>query len=481
MSGVDNVGGLAGRNNGSITTIYSAATVSATGDDAGGLVGRNGELGSILASYSTGAVSGVNKVGGFAGSNWGAIETSFSTGAVSGSGSEVGGFTGSARDTDDGFDVEGSFADNYYDIETSVVTKGVGDWLRVEGVEGIATVRLRTPMGYTGIYADWNVDVDGDLTADDPWDFGANYNYPALKVDFNGDGAATAAEFGKQRGPGPVGNLAAVLIGDGSVEVSWTAPTETGDGTLSGNYSGRYSIDGGSTWTAIASQSATTYTIASPQAGATYRIEVWAIGQGAAHTRGAPASVTYMLGAVDYDSDDDGLIEVDSLAQVNAIRYDLDGDGAADDTANDASYAAVFLDSAPGMGCPDADHDGDPNTAEQPVCTGYELAADLDFDEDGDGNRNDTWNTGDGWQPIGVFSDDGDATNDAAFTAVFEGNGRTVSNLFISRSGANYVGLFGHASFADVRNLGLEDVDVTAGTTSADWRAGTRPTSAPPT
>ena len=32
---------------------------------------------------------------------------------------------------------------------------------------------------------------------------------------------------------------------------------------------------------------------------------------------------------VDYDDDDDGLIEVDSLAQLNAMRYDLDGNGAA--------------------------------------------------------------------------------------------------------------------------------------------------------
>ena len=29
----------------------------------------------------------------------------------------------------------------------------------------------------------------------------------------------------------------------------------------------------------------------------------------------------------DYDRDDDGLIEVANLAQLNAIRWDLDGDG----------------------------------------------------------------------------------------------------------------------------------------------------------
>ena len=44
----------------------------------------------------------------------------------------------------------------------------------------------------------------------------------------------------------------------------------------------------------------------------------------------------------DYDGDDDGLIEVDSLAKLNAMRYDLDGDGAADTGAGQSAYAAAF-------------------------------------------------------------------------------------------------------------------------------------------
>ena len=52
----------------------------------------------------------------------------------------------------------------------------------------------------------------------------------------------------------------------------------------------------------------------------------------------------------------------------------------------------------------------------------------LNFDTDDDGNvdsDDDYWNSGAGWDPIGE--------EDAPFTADFNGNRRTVSNLFIDR------------------------------------------------
>ena len=48
----------------------------------------------------------------------------------------------------------------------------------------------------------------------------------------------------------------------------------------------------------------------------------------------------------DYDSDDDGLIEVADLAQLNAIRWDVDGDGGADDPTASTDPA----DSRPSLG-----------------------------------------------------------------------------------------------------------------------------------
>ena len=50
-----------------------------------------------------------------------------------------------------------------------------------------------------------------------------------------------------------------------------------------------------------------------------------------------PPQVQGQTTPIDYDSDNDGLIEVSSLAQLNAIRWDLDGDGNPD---TDVPYGA---------------------------------------------------------------------------------------------------------------------------------------------
>ena len=129
------------------------------------------------------------------------------------------------------------------------------------------------------------------------------------------------------------------------------------------------------------------------------------------------------------------------MAQLNAVRWDLDGDGT---SAELISYAAAFPNAASGMGCPTSGG-----------CTGYELSGDLDFDTGAAGDRTDDdyHNGGDGWLPIGGDSNE--------FTATFDGNGHTVANLLINRSSDQYVGLFGAiAAGSEVRNVGLRDVDV---------------------
>ena len=143
----------------------------------------------------------------------------------------------------------------------------------------------------------------------------------------------------------------------------------------------------------------------------------------------------------DYDTDKDGLIEVSNLAQLAAIRADLNGDGVSPAPA----YAAAFPDAMPGMGCPDAG------------CTGYELVADLDFDTNGNGKADAGdayWNDGAGWIPIGNSAH--------SFTADFDGNNHTIANLYINRS-KDYAGLFGYAVGNSVKQVGIVSATVSGG------------------
>ena len=77
----------------------------------------------------------------------------------------------------------------------------------------------------------------------------------------------------------------------------------------------------------------------------------------------------------DYDGDEDGLIEIASLAQLNAVRWDLDGNGFGFSATTSAAYRAAFPGAAAGMGCPDG---GDSDDAPD-ACAGYELTRDLDL------------------------------------------------------------------------------------------------------
>lgn len=63
-----------------------------------------------------------------------------------------------------------------------------------------------------------------------------------------------------------------------------------------------------------------------------------------------------------------------------------------------------------------------------------------------------TWNSGAGWAPIPNFA------------GKYNGDGHTVSNLYISRSVTSYIGLFGQTnSGSEIKDLGLENVDFTGG------------------
>ena len=336
--GKDSVGILAGINYGTVAASWTSGEVR--GDIVvGGLVGYNHsrsppDEGKIVASYSHAAAHAVPSrganayVGGLAGASNGEqgltthIIASYSTGAVT---STVSGNIGGLTTTFNSVTITAS----YWDTQTSGRTSGGGG-------TGQMTVTLKAKTDYTGIYANWNISLDGDRLPDNPWNFGTASQYPTLNT-----------------------------------------PSQR---------------------------------------------------------------------VVDYDGDNNGLIDVQSLLQLNAIRYDLNGDGLPIGTnADTIAYARAFpggdLTTATSrMGCPSSGG-----------CTGYELLANLDFDENNDGaiTQADStyWNSGAGFLPLGTY------------TGTFKGNNKTISNLYINRGNQNDVGLIKDLT-GTVSGLGLRNVDV---------------------
>ena len=152
--------------------------------------------------------------------------------------------------------------------------------------------------------------------------------------------------------------------------------------------------------------------------------------------------------ATDFDSNDNNLIEISTLAQLHAMRFDPDGDGIpSDSVANKLLYHNAFKTSQVGPFCD--------------ACVGYELMNDLDFNT-GEVTRSDDtyYNGGSGWLPIGTYANQ--------FATTFNGNGYVIKNLSINRSGASLVGLFSNvASTAVLTGIALRDVSVTGGEGSA--------------
>ena len=124
-------------------------------------------------------------------------------------------------------------------------------------------------------------------------------------------------------------------------------------------------------------------------------------------------------GPADYDSDGDGLIEIRAPAQLNALRWDTDGDGTVA-AANQGDYDAAFPRATANMGCPDTG------------CQGYEIGTgddtetaitiNLDVAPYNDASKG-------GWVPI------------PSFTTLLEGNAHTIAGLIVAKDGTG-AGLF---------------------------------------
>ena len=211
VTGRNTVGDLVGWNNtGTISASYvSGGTVTGTGDFVGGLVGGNDNNSTISVSYvSGGAVTGNDDVGGLVGWNGNSstiIASYVSGGTVTGDG-DVGGLVGWSNGTINASYAGGKDFDNLVGSQEGTVTNSYHQ-LASGGTENATSkfeATLKTPTAYgtppNNIYKDWNVNVDGQAGGDDPWDFGTNAQYPVLKgVDADGDGNVDADDITAQR------------------------------------------------------------------------------------------------------------------------------------------------------------------------------------------------------------------------------------------------------------------------------------------
>ncbi len=139
------------------------------------------------------------------------------------------------------------------------------------------------------------------------------------------------------------------------------------------------------------------------------------------------------LNHVDIDDDGDGLIEIATAEELNAVRYALNGNGSR--LSQDEELNTT--------GC------GDGNSIIS--CSGYELVANISLAAYANANN------GTGWQPLGHDTDNNrNECQGPEFDGIFEGNGWTISDLIINRSDEDCIGLFGSISPNSViRNLTL--------------------------
>ena len=455
VEGAHNVGGLVGylQSGSSITSSYSIGTVSGTDNSIGGLVGHLRD-GSVVACYSAGNVDGANNVGGLVGylRSGSSVIASYSIVSVDGS-DGVGGLVGKR-------DSRAEVIDSYHD--DSSILKGIGSLLDSHSLQSAVsrtTSELQTPTDYTDTYLNWNIDLDDEdedadrsTGADNPWDFVGNNRYPKLRIDFNNDGTATSAEFGPQL---------LILLDEGGAEarpmlkIVEDTPAGTALATFSAvnvasntpvsptliGTSEKFELDA---TTVLKVKDAVTFDYQME-----HRFELLMELNDGALTIRRPIVVEITN---PNDEDDDGLIDISTLTRLNAVRFDLNGDGMVD--AGVSMENALVYEMAFGLESGEVACAGG--------CEGYELTESLDFndiDAATDDDQLSVWAEGafaagiadavpGGWMPIG---------DDASpYVAIFEGNGRTISNLYISRSSIDNVGLFGRVNGGIIRNLGLE-------------------------
>ena len=468
VAGAHTVGGLVGYNAGRISNSHAYGEVLGA-RMIGGLVARNESDGVIANSYSLNRVSGDNGIGGLVGLNFGSIANTYASGSVQGNtriGGLVGENRGSVRDsyaTADvvctgvpacatytvatggliGSNASGMVVNSYWDIATSNIQ---GNIQGLAGGIGKTTRQLQSGSSQSAdasrAYYQWS---------DSDWHFGDAYQYPILKYTTSTESTLTGlqsyglesltiAELVTLSPPFDTTKLH-YRIGvelEANIQHLHLIPSASNAKAIKADAIIRIISDNGFDETVESGTSSSAIVLRST---ATTVIGVEVLGERRVRYR---FEVDYFSSSLkrDVDADGDGLIDIGTLEDLDAMRNALDGRHLRFQNAE-----GMFVESA--RGCP------------MIGCRGYELLRDLDFDNPAHyqaGSVNSAWTTGEGWRPIGTLLH--------PFTTMFKGNGYTISNLRVNRPDSNG-GLFGaiDGSKTDVviEELGLLDVNIVGG------------------
>ena len=423
-SGGSRFGGLAGRNRSLISNSYATGEILASGSSViGGLVGRNASNAQIVNGYASLSISG-SVTGGLAGFNIGSIRNSYAIGELKNGGATEGSLVG--------VNAGGRIIASYWNTDTIATGRNNGRG------QTTAQLQLATPtIPANSIYKDWDTD---------DWDFGTSKQYPILKHttatgsvlrcgllglprcgDLISPGfryglrSLTAANDATFSTPVDIEKLnqgdvyfGTVISDRRSVRLIPVAMESTARISIMGTM--RETIDNRNTSSPISLKNdQATKVVIEVEGTQTVRYTLY---------------LSYSYHRV-IDEDNDGLVDINYLEDLAAIRHQLDGSG----------YRANVEEIKITSGCPSEG------------CRGYELLRDLDFN-DADSYRNaeenmSRWTGAGAWQPIAE-----------TFTGTFKGNNKTIANLKVRGNGGLFVDIGSDSRAMYIDGIGLLGVDI---------------------
>ena len=505
------VGGLVGSNSGRITNSYASGNIiiprEISKNGIGGLVGKNNNLGHIINSYATGAVTGNNHVGGLSGDNEGSITNSYATGVVTGNG-QVGGLSGDHAGSITssyatgrvigksnivggltGQNIGGNITNSYAtgavsggslvggltgynfgggSITNSYATGAVSGGSLVGGLTAFnrgsitnsywdgQSSRIPTSAGGSSktkvelqLGVAQTTDADGVYYnwSNNDWDFGSNTSYPILKYaqNPNADGIRYCDAPGVPACGTPISTAGRGGLNN-LVAVAGSLSPEFNPDENAQYLAYELPLDGDTnTIQLIPTATDDGATISITVAGNTQTLSSGSRSEAIALSEGINP-VTIEVSGVVYRL---YLQRTTPLTPLTSLSQDVDNDGLID-IATLEDLNTIGISSATLVG-------------------NYELVRDLDFDNRGhyrDPKNYSRWR--DSWQSIGLISGTDDdrhkgTTCDQCFNGHFDGNGFNLINLRVDGVGNENYGLFaGIGSRGIVKNLGLLNVNIMA-------------------